>query len=187
MECNKDEAARAKEIAEQKLTERDIAGAQRFALKAQNLFPGLDGLSQFLEVVNVYVAYEKKVHGEVDFYGFLSVDSSADDETISKRYRKLALALHPDKNQSVGADGAFKITCEAWSLLSDRIKKMMYGHRRAMAIRSMPMQGSQQEFRKFSMNPASARNSTNANFQPTRCLPSHQNLRHCGNLANYVR
>ncbi|KAK4362604.1 hypothetical protein RND71_017845 [Anisodus tanguticus] len=155
MECIKDEAVKAKEIAERKLTERDIAGAQRFALKAQNMFPGLDGLSQFLEVVNVYVAYEKKIHGEVDFYGVLSVDSSADDETIRKHYRKLALALHPDKNQSVGADGAFKMISEAWSLLSDRTKKMVYDNERAKrdAIRNMSMQG----YQHVSMNPASAR------------------------------
>ncbi|KAG5617961.1 hypothetical protein H5410_017785 [Solanum commersonii] len=34
-----------------------------FALKAQNRFPGLDGLSQFLEVVAVYVAHDKKTYG----------------------------------------------------------------------------------------------------------------------------
>ncbi|XP_059304144.1 uncharacterized protein LOC132056097 [Lycium ferocissimum] len=132
MECYKDEAVKAKEIAEQKLTEKDIAGALKFALKARNLFPGLDGLSQFLEVINVYVAHEKKINGEVDFYGILSVEPSADDETIRKHYRRLALALHPDKNQSVGADGAFKMISEAWSLLSDRTKKMIYDNRRAM-------------------------------------------------------
>ncbi|XP_009783565.1 uncharacterized protein LOC107813853 [Nicotiana tabacum] len=174
MECNKDEAVKAKEIAERKLTEKDIAGAQKFALKARNLFPDLDGLSQFLEVVNVYVAYEKKINGEVDFYGILSVDPSADDETIRKHYRRLALALHPDKNQSVGADGAFKILSEAWSLLSDRTKKMVYDYKRGMRNVSMgnsSMQGNQHGFHNFPMNPASARNSTNANVQPTPVAP----------------
>ncbi|WMV21198.1 hypothetical protein MTR67_014583 [Solanum verrucosum] len=131
MECNKDEAVRAKEIAEQKLTEKDIAGAQKFALKAQKMYPGLDGLSQFLEVVNVYVAHEKKTRGEVDFYGVLSLEPSADDETVRKQYKKLALALHPDKNKSVGADGAFKIVSEAWSALYDRSKRMMSDKKRA--------------------------------------------------------
>lgn len=127
MECNKDEAARAKEIAEQKLIEENIAGAQKFALKAQNMFPGLDGLSQFLEVVIVFVAHEKKTNGEVlDFNGVLSVEPSADDETIRKHYRRLALALHPDKNKSVGTDWVLKIISEAWSLLSGRTKRMMY-------------------------------------------------------------
>ncbi|XP_055827146.1 uncharacterized protein LOC129895449 [Solanum dulcamara] len=169
MECNKDEAVRAKEIAEQKLTEKDIAGAQKFALKAQNLFPGLDGLSQFLEVVNVYVAHEKKIDGEVDFYSVLSVEPSADEETIRKHYRRLALALHPDKNHSVGADGAFKIISEAWSLLSDRTKRRMYDSKHA--LRNASMQVNQHGFRNFSMSPASARNSTNANFQSAPVVP----------------
>ncbi|XP_049394459.1 chaperone protein dnaJ 49-like [Solanum stenotomum] len=131
MECNKDEAVRAKEIAEQKLTEKDITGALKFGLKAQKMYPGLDGLSQFLEVVNVYVAHEKKNRGEVDFYGVLSLEPSADDETVRKQYKKLALALHPDKNKSVGADGAFKIVSEAWSALYDRSKRMMSDKKRA--------------------------------------------------------
>ncbi|KAM3319316.1 hypothetical protein P3S67_006516 [Capsicum chacoense] len=140
MEGNKDEAVRAKRIAEQKLTEKDIAGAQEFALKAQILFPGLDGLSQFLEVVAVYVAHEKKIHGEVDIYRILSVEPSVDDETIRKQYRRLSLALHPDKNKSVGADGAFKIISEAWSLL--------YDSRRA--TRNASLQGNQHRFHNFS-------------------------------------
>ncbi|PHT28064.1 hypothetical protein CQW23_32341 [Capsicum baccatum] len=169
MECNKDEAVRAKTIAEQKLAEKDIAGAQKFALKAQNLFPGLDGLSQFLEVVAVYVAYEKKTDGEVDIYGVLSVEPSADNETIRKNYRRLALALHPDKNKSVGADGAFKIISEAWSLLSDRKKRMMYDNRHA--ARNASMQGNQPGFHNFSVHPANARCSTNVNVQPAPVAP----------------
>ncbi|MCE3051759.1 hypothetical protein HAX54_050713 [Datura stramonium] len=169
MECNKDEAVKAKEIAEKKLTEKDIAGAQRFALKAQNLFPGLDGLSQFLEVVKVYVAHEKKIYGEVDIYGILSVEPSADDETIRKHYRRLALALHPDKNKSVGADGAFKILSEAWSLLSDRAKRAAYDNK--LAVRNASMQGNQHGFHNFSMNPASSRNTANANFQSAPVAP----------------
>uniref|UniRef100_A0A5B7BXN5 J domain-containing protein n=1 Tax=Davidia involucrata TaxID=16924 RepID=A0A5B7BXN5_DAVIN len=130
MECNKDEAVRAKGIAEKKLTENDIAGAKKFALKAQNLFPGLDDLPQFLATLEVYVSAEKKINSEVDWYDVLGVDPLADDETLRKHYRKLALTLHPDKNKSVGADGAFKILSEAWSLLSDKAKRMAYDQKR---------------------------------------------------------
>ncbi|KAI5664914.1 hypothetical protein M9H77_24237 [Catharanthus roseus] len=130
MECNKDEAIRAKKLAEKKLTEKDIAGAKRFASKAQNLFPALEGLSQLQETLDVYVASQKTVNGEVDWYEIFGVDPLADDETIRKKYRKLALALHPDKNKSVGADGAFKIISEAWSLLSDKGKRDAYNEKR---------------------------------------------------------
>lgn len=130
MECNKDEAIRAKAIAEKKLGDKDFAGAKKFTLKAQNLYPGLDGVSHMLITLNVYISSEKKVNGECDWYGILDVNPSDDDETIRKQYRKLALMLHPDKNNSVGADGAFKIISEAWSLLSDKAKRSAYNQRR---------------------------------------------------------
>ncbi|KAK3043238.1 hypothetical protein RJ639_002481 [Escallonia herrerae] len=126
MDCNKDEAVRAKEIAEKKLTEKDISGAKKFALKAHNLFPGLEGLSQFIATLDVYISAEKMINGEIDWYGVLGVDPFADDETIKKRYRKLALILHPDKNKSVGSDGAFKLVSHAWGLLSDKAKRTGY-------------------------------------------------------------
>ncbi|XP_010249039.1 PREDICTED: uncharacterized protein LOC104591743 [Nelumbo nucifera] len=130
MECNKDEATRAKEIAERKFTAKDIAGAKKFALKAQNLYPGLDGLPQMLATLDVYISAENKISGEADWYGILGVNPLADDETVKKQYRKLALMLHPDKNKSVGADGAFKLISEAWSLLSDKAKRTAYDQKR---------------------------------------------------------
>ncbi|KAI3458027.1 hypothetical protein Pfo_014690 [Paulownia fortunei] len=130
MECNRDEALRAKSIAESKIEKKDFAGAKKFALKAQTLYPGLDGISQILTTLDVYVSAENKISGEIDWYGVLGVNPSADDETIRKQYRKLALMLHPDKNKSVGADGAFKLISEAWSLLSDKAKRLAYNQRR---------------------------------------------------------
>jgi DnaJ-domain-containing protein 1 len=130
MECNKDEATRAKEIAEKKLFAKDIAGAKKFALKAQNLYPGLEGIPQMLATLDVYIAAENKINGEADWYGILGADPQADDEMVRKHYRKLALMLHPDKNKSIGADGAFKCISEAWSLLSDKTKRVAYDQRR---------------------------------------------------------
>ncbi|KAB2073037.1 hypothetical protein ES319_A07G057600v1 [Gossypium barbadense] len=130
MECNKDEAIRAKELAEKKLAEMDVVGAKRFALKAQNLYPELDGLSQLLATLDMYISADKKINGEVDWYRVLAVQPFADEDTIRKHYRKLALVLHPDKNKSVGADGAFKILSEAWNLLSDKAKRIAYDQKR---------------------------------------------------------
>ncbi|KAL4587058.1 hypothetical protein LXL04_011708 [Taraxacum kok-saghyz] len=130
MECNRDEAKRAKEIAESKLSRKDIMGAKKFALKAQTLFPGLDGISQLLATVDVYVAAENKINGELDFYGILGVSPLADDKTVRKHYRELALSLHPDKNKSVGADGAFTYISEAFNFLSDKEKRSSYDNKR---------------------------------------------------------
>ncbi|KAK6121831.1 hypothetical protein DH2020_044444 [Rehmannia glutinosa] len=130
MECNRDEAIRAKSIAEGKFEKEDYVGAKKFALKAQTLYPGLDGISQLLATLDVFVSAENKISGLVDWYGVLGVSPTADDETIKKQYRKLALMLHPDKNSSIGADGAFKLISEAWSLLSDKVKRFAYNQSR---------------------------------------------------------
>ncbi|KAK9104132.1 hypothetical protein Scep_020976 [Stephania cephalantha] len=130
MECNKDEATRAKEIAERKFNAKDISGAKKFALKAQNLYPTLEGISQLLATLDVYASAENIIVGEADWYGILGVSPSADDDAIRKQFRKLALILHPDKNNSVGADGAFKLISEAWNLLSDKSQRLTYDQKR---------------------------------------------------------
>lgn len=117
MECsNKDEALRAKRIAENKLLERDITGAKKFALKAQRLYPKLEGLHQFLVMIDVYVAHEKKINGESDYYNILGVDRLADEQALKKQY----------KNKLVKAGDAFKIMSQAWNVLSDKNKRNAY-------------------------------------------------------------
>ncbi|KAL9266669.1 Chaperone protein dnaJ 49-like protein [Drosera capensis] len=130
MEGNKNEAAKAKELAEKQFLEKDFAGAKKLAVRAQTLFPSLDGLQEFLAALGIYIAADRKINGQIDWYGILGIDLSADEDTVRKHYRKLALALHPDKNKSVGADGAFKIVSQAWNLLSDKGKKMAYDQKR---------------------------------------------------------
>lgn len=130
MDCNKDEATRAKEKAEEKFTAKDIMGAKKFALKAQKLFPRLEGISQMLATLDIYISAEKKINGEIDWYSILGVDPRADEETVRKHYRKLALILHPDKNKSIGADGAFKLISQAWSMLSDKANRVVYDQKR---------------------------------------------------------
>ncbi|CAL5204028.1 unnamed protein product [Lathyrus oleraceus] len=132
MECNKDEAVRAKEIAERKFSEREYIGAKKFAIKAQNLYPDLEDVPQFLTTIDIYISAENKVSGEMDWYGILGVSPFADEETVRKQYRKLALTLHPDKNKSLGAEGAFKLVSEAWSLLSDKTKRLEYNQKRSL-------------------------------------------------------
>eukprot|EP00252_Welwitschia_mirabilis_P019017 TRINITY_DN4292_c0_g1_i1.p1 TRINITY_DN4292_c0_g1~~TRINITY_DN4292_c0_g1_i1.p1 ORF type:complete len:614 (+),score=107.01 TRINITY_DN4292_c0_g1_i1:349-2190(+) len=130
MEYNKDEAYRAKEIAERKLSEKDFNGAKKFLLKAHQLYPSVEGFQQMSDVLDVYLAAEKKVNGHYDWYGILQVDLSADEGSIKRQYRKLALLLHPDKNKCVGAEGAFKLIGEAWTVLSDKTRKLQYDQKR---------------------------------------------------------
>ncbi|TYI19970.1 hypothetical protein ES332_A07G201600v1 [Gossypium tomentosum] len=130
MEANKAEALKAKEIAEKRFGERDFKGAKNYAIKAKALYPELEGISQMVSTYEVYVAWETKCNGEIDYYSILGLKPFADKEAVKKQYRKMAVLLHPDKNKCVGADGAFKLVSEAWTLLSDKIKKSAYDIKR---------------------------------------------------------
>lgn len=127
MECNKDEAIRAKQIAENKMQAGDFEAALKFATKAQKLFPDTQNIVQILAVCEVHCAAQKKHSGsDLDWYGILQTSQSADEATIKKQYRKLALLLHPDKNKSAGAEAAFKLIGEASRVLSDQTKRSLY-------------------------------------------------------------
>eukprot|EP00250_Pteridium_aquilinum_P024310 c2888_g1_i1 orf=876-2162(+) len=131
MECNKEEALRSLRLAEQKFLQLDLIGAKKFALKAQYLFPDLEGLPQLMSMLDVHIVAQQKVDGvEVNWYRILQTDATADEATIRKQYRKLALILHPDKNKAIGAEGAFKLISEAWRVLSDKEKKAAHDAKR---------------------------------------------------------
>ncbi|XP_031267954.1 uncharacterized protein LOC116126389 [Pistacia vera] len=130
MEANVEEALRAKEIAEKRFAEKDFAGAKNYALKAKTLCPGLEGIAQMVATFEVYFASEIKCNGEIDYYSVLGLKPSANKDAVKKQYRKMAVLLHPDKNKCVGADGAFKLVSEAWTLLSDHGKRSSYDLKR---------------------------------------------------------
>lgn len=62
-----------------------------------------------------------------DYYKTLGVDRSADQATIKKAYRKLAMKYHPDKNpDDKSAESEFKKINEAYEVLSDEKKRALY-------------------------------------------------------------
>lgn len=63
----------------------------------------------------------------MDYYETLGVDRKADQATIKKAYRKLALKHHPDKNKGDKAsEEKFKKISEAYAVLSDEKKREQY-------------------------------------------------------------
>ena len=60
------------------------------------------------------------------YYTVLGVPATAAQEDIKKAYRRLALKLHPDKNQAPDAEEKFKELGEAYSVMSDAKKKARY-------------------------------------------------------------
>ncbi|KAK8966131.1 Chaperone protein dnaJ 13 [Platanthera guangdongensis] len=158
LERASDEALRAKEIAERKVSEKDYIGAKKFALKALNLFPSLEGISQMITILDVYLSSEVKINGHMDLYSILRINSAADEEALKKQYRKLALLLHPDKNKSAGAEGAFQLVSEAWNVLSDRSKKMAYDQ-------NISVKGSQQRVSHPIKTPSAPKTSGNGFYK----------------------
>ncbi|MEX0911815.1 MAG: molecular chaperone DnaJ [Gemmatimonadota bacterium] len=62
-----------------------------------------------------------------DYYEILSVERSADAETVKKAYRKLALRYHPDRNDGdAAAEEKFKEATEAYEVLRDSEKRSAY-------------------------------------------------------------
>ncbi|MCO5564376.1 hypothetical protein L7F22_018036 [Adiantum nelumboides] len=110
MDCNKEDAIKAREVAEGKLLSEDYLGAKKFILKSQRLYPSLSGLTQMLTLVNVHIsACEAGDDLSAVWHEILQVGEYADEETVRKQYRKLLLLLHPDKNKYTGAESAFKL------------------------------------------------------------------------------
>ncbi|KAM7273372.1 hypothetical protein ACFE04_028036 [Oxalis oulophora] len=137
MECNKEEAINAKKIAEKKLAQGDYQGAQKIARKAQQLNPSLEYISHLLAICDVHCAAEIKLLGsEMNLYDILQVEQFADETIIKKQYRKLALLLHPDKNNIVGAEAAFKLVGQANGVLTDQTKRSSYDMKFKTAVTS---------------------------------------------------
>ncbi|BFG15199.1 hypothetical protein CerSpe_014730 [Prunus speciosa] len=140
MDCNKEEAIRAKGIAEKKMQSKDFVAARKIAIKAQQLYPDLENISQMLMVCEVHCSAEQKLFGsEMDWYGILQIDQTANELTIKKQYRKFALQLHPDKNKFAGAEAAFKLIGEAQRVLLDRDKRSMHDLKRKASVSKTTM------------------------------------------------
>ncbi|KAF8094564.1 hypothetical protein N665_0359s0008 [Sinapis alba] len=175
---NKDEALRAKGLAEDWMRKSDFPTARRVAVKAQKMDETLENISHMIMVCDVHCAALEKSGDETDWYSILQVEHNADDNTIKKQYRKFALHLHPDKNKLPGAEAAFKMIGEAQRVLLDKDKRRLHDMKRKPFKRHAPAVPSYQPQHAppprafytapvFQSNVNSARNSfTAAGFRP---------------------
>lgn len=65
-----------------------------------------------------------------DHYSVLGCRSDAPVTEISRAYRKLSMALHPDKCQETSANDAFKKLAEAHAILCDPLQRRTYDRER---------------------------------------------------------
>ncbi|EXB67645.1 J domain-containing protein [Morus notabilis] len=171
MECNKEEAFRAMQLAEKKMQAHDFSGAQKIGQKAQRLFPDLENISQLLMVCEVHCSAQVKIGGtEMDWYRILQTEQTVDAVTIKKQYRKLALLLHPDKNKFAGAEAAFKLIGEANRVLSDQPNRSGYDMRYRALVKTASSRPSRHQPKGNSF--AQKQHSAVNNFQNHPCPQS---------------
>lgn len=123
MANDKEEAEKAYRLAEERFLAGDVAGALRTARNARRLFPTVPALQNAAAAYDVHAAACAVARGGRRWYAVLGLqpeEAVVTHEDVKKQYRRLCLVLHPDKNRSAAADGAFRLLQQAWEVLSDR-------------------------------------------------------------------
>ncbi|XP_050533294.1 dnaJ homolog subfamily B member 14-like [Daktulosphaira vitifoliae] len=90
--------------------------------------------SNNLTYTKVQLETVKRINQCKDYYEVLKISKEATDAEIKKAYKKVALLVHPDKNNAPGAAEAFKTVGNAVAILTDSEKRKRYdmvGHERA--------------------------------------------------------
>ncbi|KAI4986451.1 hypothetical protein ZWY2020_019081 [Hordeum vulgare] len=116
--ANREEAERALRRAEEHFLAGNVAGARRLAAKARRISPSLPGAAHALAAYDVHAAAAGTQHRAGYWHDVLGVARSASASAVKKQFRRLSLLVHPDKNRSAAAEGAFKLLAQACDALS---------------------------------------------------------------------
>jgi DnaJ-class molecular chaperone len=64
---------------------------------------------------------------EIDYYSLLGIKRGASPEEVKRAYRRMVFRFHPDRNPGdEAAAGKFKQVLDAYSVLSDSVKRRTY-------------------------------------------------------------
>nr|XP_016477442.1 PREDICTED: uncharacterized protein LOC107798928 [Nicotiana tabacum] len=127
---NPSEALRWLSIAEKLLTNRDLVGSKSFATRARESDPTLShATDQILGIIDTLIAGDKRINNHYfDYYSILQIppNQTQDFEFIADQYRRFALLLNPQNNNFPFSDQAFRLVVDAFSVLSNPLRKSMY-------------------------------------------------------------
>ncbi|KAL6224124.1 hypothetical protein ACLB2K_002980 [Fragaria x ananassa] len=116
-----------------------LDSAIKEATQAKNLDPNLPNVDNFITAYKIHIAMSFKKN----WYVVLDIPECSHLSIIKKRFRALALMVHPDKNLSAAAEDAFKHVKDALDFLSDPVRKEDYdksfmSKNKAFAAAKMP-------------------------------------------------
>ncbi|KAE9607137.1 hypothetical protein Lal_00026507 [Lupinus albus] len=125
---NRAEAERWLFTANKLLSARDLHGARSFAIRARESDPTFDASELLVTVIDTVLAGETRINDHHrDWYGILQVlRYTTNIDHIAAQYRRLALILDPHRNPFALSSHAFSLVHDAWSVLSDSVKKAAY-------------------------------------------------------------
>ncbi|KAI5063955.1 hypothetical protein GOP47_0020625 [Adiantum capillus-veneris] len=132
---NRDEEDVSKQALDQAskyVSEGDYEEALWILERLGQLDPAVKGVAELTAVAEVCNAASlrtcacQREKRNPDWYKVLKVDEKSEPSAIKKRYRHLALLLHPDKNKHGKAEAAFKLVSEAYACLSDKTKREIF-------------------------------------------------------------
>lgn len=115
-------ALKARDTAEEFFKLQNFDFAIKQVMVAKEFDPNFLGINHYILAYQIH----KAVSDKKTLYDVLGIPKTSDCASIKKQYKKLALDLHPDKNSSVAAGGAFKHIKAACDVLSDPATKKAY-------------------------------------------------------------
>lgn len=121
MDANRNEAEKVMAEAENCFRAIDLLGANNLALEAHSLCPSDREIHRLVTALRVHIAATAvKPSGPCAEYwcNILGSRPTDDIRAMKQQFRKMCLLIHPDKNPSASAEGAFKLVFGAWESLS---------------------------------------------------------------------
>ncbi|KAF5204999.1 Dnaj heat shock n-terminal domain-containing protein [Thalictrum thalictroides] len=121
-------ALEEQKLAETLIKKEDYKGASLKLSQARKIYPLLENLDAMTNVCNILNVSHNLTSNKstTDWYMVLRTDPKADDSLIVSKYRKLVKSFEPIKNNFPGTEFALGVLREAFSVLSDKKKRLVF-------------------------------------------------------------